>query len=344
MASLLSKTTRFKEWSKMALGVDAGGTKLALLFEGENGGEPDYRKWLTSDFSAAEDLLARASSIWGELGQVVIAAAGRTNRDGSIQLTNVRWPVFRPRGERVVNDVECAAGAVSTLGDDEIRDLNGIVASTSELVAVTISTGDNSAFRDGKGEVHPAETGHIGWQPWYDSTVEMLARELLRFLQDESPGNAVITVEDVISGDRGFSHLYDFVSMVYPPGQDLAHRIEQQPAGKGIGPLITEAALNDDPCAVMCMQLWGPILGQYLRGLALSHLPRGGTIWLYGGVAEGDGVMDFVINHTGFTRHFTGGSAKMRDLMEQIALRQVVTSASKFPFTVRGALELAKTI
>jgi glucokinase len=188
-------------------GLDIGGTKIDVLVHDPFMTEPCYLQWPTADFRSVEEVLGKVDAQWGGLGSAVIAAAGRTDQDGSIRLTNVRWPVFCPRGEKVVNDVECAAGAVPTLGDDEIRDLNGVVSSTSELVAVAVSTGDNSAFRDGKGEVHPAETGHIGWQPWYDSTVEMLARELLRFLQDESPGNTVITVEDVISGDRGFSHL-----------------------------------------------------------------------------------------------------------------------------------------
>lgn len=330
------------------VGVDLGATKVAVLVGRTTAARARYYEWRTQDFSSIEQLLQAINDTAGHIDRIVIAAAGRLEADGKIQLTNVNWAPFSPGDLRgygevlILNDVQCAAGAMLTLGSHESRALNNATTRSSASLAVTLSTGTNSSLRDEDGIVHPAETGHTPWQPWRDQATGGLSWRLLGRLQAANPGKVVITVEDALGGGRGFDALYDLVITEIKPSAALDEEIRDcRTTGVGIGPVITAAAIEGEECAQMCMRLWGPILGQYLRSLALHHLTKGGTIWLYGGIAEGKGVLDFVMQETDFWHHFVGGEAPMSDLMRQIALRRVVTLPDIHPITVRGAFELA---
>lgn len=320
-------------------GIDVGATKTEALIRDSK--DTRYQHLDTADFTSVDDLLGALTARYGTLDQVAMAMAGRVDRDGSMVLTNVNWPRYRPAAHvRLYNDVQCAAGAMPTLGDAEYRTLIDVDPPTDELVVVAVSTGENSAYRDGNGEVHPAETGHVGWQPWLSANGDDMSYELLRSMQMDSPGN-VITVEDAISGDRGFEAIYGFVSTIVGPGSHLERSVtERRHLGRGIGPAVTLAALRGDKCAKVCMDLWGPILGQFLRARVLSHMTRGGALYLYGGVAQAEDVMDYVVSETEFMTHFYGGDANMRSLMESVALRVVVDVPGVHPLTVRGALAL----
>lgn len=146
-------------------------------------------------------------------------------------------------------------------------------------LVVSVGSDISSAFLLPSGEVVTSKGGHITWQP-----MDGLELEILRSLwRNERPGP--FSVASLIGG-RHMWRLYIMLKHTSPIEPSLAIRDAVQKRfdeSTGIGPLITEGALQGDPFCEQFMEVYAHILGQWWGNLALT-LPSTGGIFLTGGV------------------------------------------------------------
>lgn len=315
----------------LVAGIVIGKAEIGVLIDRHDGaGVPQYQEWSTRDFNSVGEVLQKASSVVSRIERTVVRAAGLPCNGGrGIKLTDVpAWAPFHPYPHtEVVSSVECVAAAIPTIMSKESRDINGVTTPRHELVAIDMEEA-NTAYRSTTtGHVYPTDSSHTTWQPWSE-----MSAAFLFYLKEQYRERAAHTFKDVLP----FGDIYDFVSRRTAPGDELRESIEQLRCSDGkIESVVAKAALRGDHCAELCMRLWGPIVGQYLRAHAMSYLPQGGAIWLYRGVMEEVEIRDFVTAHTDIYAHCH---------IEGVALRQVVPSDDAPPLLVRGALALALTI
>jgi glucokinase len=330
-----------------AVGADIGATKTQIRFREPAGGTVEEFTVPTDGHESLDRLLLGCFSCAGFLPQhVTVAAAGRPDGSGNVQITNHKeWPVFRPRVfERtlpvdvsVVNDMYASAVGADCLRADEIRLLTlGVVApGTSAKLVVSVGSGVGSAFLDASGCPHTSETGHLPWQP-----VTALEASYLACQQETRPGTTV-SVEQAIGGMAGFDRLYRFVRDRELPAPHIELAVEQlRMEVRGIGPALTNGARAGDRCCRLVLELFGGIFGQYLRTLALSTLAgtAGGTVYLTSGVLQAPGVADYLIRQTSAMARFVDHNAEHADLLAGIPLYLVVDRS----IAVRGAFTLAE--
>lgn len=339
--SLHSKVVRLPRTSVAA--IDAGGTKAHMRYkEPETSAIRDLQV-RSADYDSLEELFLTCFLLAKCVPTSVVAGvAGRIGHTGDVRITNhPKWPIFRrdhfAQGLdirlRLLNDLAATAAGVAQLAPNEYELLtpDTAVPSGSTRLAVSVGTGVGTAFMDASGTVHSSESGHVSWQ-----AVTRLEEDYLRSLQKAHPGVAV-SVEWSIGGLRGFDRMYDFISERKKPGPYIHQRVDRyRHEHRGIGPIITSAALKGDGCCQEVMRLFGAILGQYLRDMALVYLSNGGSMWLTSGVLQAPGVCGTLIQDTLFLERFLGVGAEHSDLTQQIPV-YLVTDRE---VAVRGAFAL----
>lgn len=257
---------------------DIGGThaRLALACGGVLLRET-LRTMRADDFAGPEALLRAYLQGQGQSGcaAVCLGVAGPVHGD-TVRMTNRPWRIAadtlatRIGAQRVtlLNDVQALGHALDTLAPDAARPLIGTgrpVPGTSRL-AITLGTGVNAVpvhQANGVPFVPPAEVGHTSLPA---PTPETAA--LARFL-----GGAA-TVEQALSG-AGLMQMDRWSARDTAGAMPSARHPEQ----------IVAALDQGEPRARAAIALYSTILGELMRDLALTHLPRGG-IFLAGGLAR----------------------------------------------------------
>ncbi|GAA3148814.1 glucokinase [Nonomuraea roseoviolacea] len=354
-------------------GVDAGG--MTVLVRHEPTGEPTGETigFRGADFGSLDALLHHCLTMIGRTPQMLVAGvAGQPRPNGDVRVTNrPDWPVFRrdrfaaTYGIRVetVNDMEAMAAGVGELDESGHQRLTaaaspepgaepgpgpGEAADGRARLVVAVDSGVGVGHLDPHGRPHGTEGGHIPWQPRTRRESDYLA--WLRGHRTGSPapgahasppGSAgAVSVEESISGSRGFTHLYDFVALSIDPAPLLAAGVERARSERlGIAPLVIAGALAGDEFCVQVMRLFGGILGQFLRSMALVTLGRGGSVWLCGSVLRAPGVADFLMADGCLTAAFRPAGAEHADLMDAIPIHLVHDRE----IGVRGALALGRS-
>lgn len=236
-----------------------------------------------------------------ECDAVCLAVAGPV-RDGRVEMTNLPrgltpGALAGPAGtERVffLNDLQAQGHALPGLAPRQLRALRpgAAPADGATRLVVGIGTGLNAAVvlaTPGGLLVPPSEAGHIHL-PQQDDEERALARWL-------AARHGIATAEEALSG-RGLSAIHAFRDQ--PPATPAA---------------LVAAIASGDSQARATGALYARLLGRFLAGLALIHLPWGG-IFLSGGAARAlaPHLMDLGLEQ-GFT-----GMGRYSDLLRDIAI------------------------
>jgi glucokinase len=292
--------------TRIVYGMDAGGTKLSLLVSMDG-----MVISLPSDFGSMQDAIRWISEKFGLPDLLLIGGAGAPDAYGNIELTNRDWPVFNPAqfGEEVgckiivVNDMVIKAAGLAAAN---VEVLHAGVESNATKTVVTVSTGVGNAQLLPDGKIVSSEGGHTTWQ----SSPGGLEDAVLKSLRQLFPGQRYFSVEELIAGSH-FYRLYCALKATKArlrSGRD-EYRVETAlKNGVGIGPLLTDMVLREepDPFCQLFMEVVGSLLGQYLRNLALFALADGG-IYLTGGVMQ-PAVARYLFEKTSLLEAFRGGS------------------------------------
>ncbi len=304
----------------------------------------------SADFTSVEAALASFFTSYGiKPGRVVLVLPGPVRPDNApIRLTNLPdWPPFSAEqylnetGIDVfaTNDMTALCAGTTTLERLQVINLkSGKDVPRSTVLTVTLSTGvgDGVAIRprdDKRYLIAAVEGGHITWQP-----CDAAEDDYLNWLRRQYDCKSV-SVERAISGGQGLRNLWDFLGQRSPELHQEAEAISLQVVSQDIGPAITAGALAGNQLCERVMQLFGSILGGYLRDRALTTLPWSG-IRLVGGVAtamEGR-VMGWLVKHTDMLERFLGGAGVVHaDILNEIRVDLVLDT----DVALRGLEKLA---
>jgi glucokinase len=325
------------------LGIDAGGTQTSV----HGNTFLEVLRLGTKQYASLQELILQLLHTTGIPEVMVIGAAGAIEPNGSVQLTNCKqWPSFDPIafGEsigceiRVVNDMAIKAAGLVNATVDVIH--MGRAEHYGRRTVVTVSTGVNYAvlMPENGGSIFTTEGGHLTWQP-ADELEEIVLREIRKKL-----GQRYVSVEQLIGGSH-LLNLYDALNSqdVYylgdkqvMPSNRVRHQVyDARQHGEGIGPIITSHALTNEPFCELFMSVMASVLGQYLRNVALTTMPRGG-IYLTGGVMQPE-VAHELLTYTSFFEAYTGGS-EHNGWLQDIPMHLVTDR----DLGVKGALQLAR--
>lgn len=244
-----------------------------------------------------------------------LAIAGPVAAD-TAQLTNRDWTMDRHAladvigcdSLRFVNDLGGLARAIPTLQDDQKSALKqgSIARQNGQALVIGLGTGVNASVLFANTALE-AEVGHT------TATVQMtdlLIRGLGQVPKDME------TIEDILSG-RGLEAMYTAVT---------GHR-------KAAAEICRTAADGTDPNADSICSLYGKLLAELIRELALHYLPRDG-IYLSGSVARG-------VLETAAKQQVIGcldQDCKMADTLSTLPLWLITDDAA----ALLGCLEIAK--
>lgn len=262
--------------------------------------------------------------------------------DGDVTMTNLpHWPMFR-RSEfaarmgirlAIVNDMMATVAGIEDSTMIPLTPDRTVPANPARL-AVSVGSGVGSALMDTTGATHPAESGHVPWQP-----VTAMEHDYLCHLQEHHPG-VTVSVEQAIGGLLGFNEMFDFMAVRIPPDDSIrAEVMVARSESRGIGPAITAGAVGGDRCCREILNLFGAIFGQYLRLLALVCLagPEGGAIYLTSSVLQAPGVAELLMTSTPLSERFSGDGMMHADMMRQVPIFLIVDPH----VAVKGAFALA---
>jgi glucokinase len=328
-------------------GIDAGGTKAHMRFVQPVDGTTVDLHVRSADHDSLADVFLTCFRLANRTPRILVAGvAGRPSRDGSVRITNrPTWPAFKPDDFArqhslqitIVNDMVATLAAIPLLETSNYQLLTPKVRrslSPANLI-VSVGTGVGSALTGVDGNSTAAESGHTTWQP-----IASVEHDYFAFLQDIYPGRS-ISVEQAIGGSLGFDHLYDFMRERFIPDPYIQeHVADYRRLHQGPGPVITSGASAGDKCCREIMALFGAILGQYIRNLALTGLCEadGGSIWLTSGVLQATNFCEMIMEEGTFYERFIGAGTHHADLMKLIPIYLITDRY----VAVRGAFTLAR--
>ena len=320
------------------LGIDVGGTNTQVVeFDPITGKVVGTRFYATQRFASCDDLIDKAmTESVRRVAGIYAVMAGPRRDDGRIKMTNIEhWPVFNPTASSARldipvstgNDMKGAAAGQSKLGSSDCRIVKrGIACVDGPRLVVTVSSGlGDGLLADDGITVVPGEAGHTLWQP-----LDATQFEYLMFLRNRY-GQRGITFELAMSGGHGFPNLFDYLEQRgretdgHPlPTDELRQEVVDRLRNDApIGDLISKAAIDGDPFCRAIMEVFGSILGQYLRSRAVATLPTGG-IYLIGGVSQ-LAVVDYFVLKTSFLDDFVMKGVRHDDLLGAIPVHVVTT-------------------
>ena len=328
-------------------GIDAGGTKTHMRYADPASGSIRCVQARSADYDSLEDLFYACFHQAGYVPRALVAGvAGRPGANGDVRITNhPQWPVFRRESFAqdlgidltTLNDMAVAAIGIGELAESEYQLLTpgeGPAPDAAKLI-VSVGTGVGSALLERDGNVRPAESGHVSWQ-----AVTSLEDDYLRSLQRLHPG-VPVSVEWSIGGLRGFDRMYDFMSSRKKPSPYIQEHVDRyRREHRGIGPVITSAAVGGDGCFREIMRLLGAVLGQFIRNMVLTCLSQGGSVWLMSGVLQAPGVCEMLVDETDFLDRLISTGAEHTDLMHRIPV-YLITDRQ---VAVRGAFALTSRL
>src|SRR5829696_4016522 len=108
--------------------------------------------------------------------------------------------------------------------------------------------------------------------------------------------------------------MYEFIRGRKKPGPYIEKHVERyRSEHRGIGPVVTAAALEGDGSCQEIMRLFGAILGQFVRDMVLTCVTRSGSVWLVSGVLQAPGMSEILIGDTLFYERVTSPGAEHSD-------------------------------
>lgn len=327
-----------------AAGIDVGATKTHMRYVPPGGSEPEHVTLRTNDYGSLEELLEAAFTAAGCLpSKVVGGAAGPVQPNGDFQMTNRPWPLFRHKpfverlgiSLRLVNDIYPVVASIEAVDASSITALTPDVEhpATKARVVAALGSGVGVAYMDAVDGIHPSEIAHTTWQP-----VTEVEHALLAEMQQELPGR-VVTIEEAIGGLEGFDRMYSVVSKRVEPSAEVRSAVEAMRAeGEPVGPAVSTGALDGDECCLAILDLYGSLLGQLLRNVALATLiEKGGAIYLSGSVMQRNKGAQMVVGRSVFRDRFVSEGAKHAELMKKIPIYLLTDDHA----AVKGSFRLA---
>lgn len=297
--------------------ADVGGTNTRLALGTRNGLlSQTTARYSNDNFNGFSDILVtyRAQYTNQPIHSAAMAVAGQINGHRA-QLTNRNWSFDSDHladavgCEQVhfINDLSGLARAIPVLSPHQLRSLQTTLSSHSndQSLVIGLGTGVNVSALLGKMTLS-AEIGHTSsTRPMINMIEAHLGEAQLGF----------DTVEDILSG-RGLETLYKLSTGGVLKASEICATYKQ-----------------NDGARSTC-QLYGSLLAELIRELALHYLPHNG-IYLSGSVARGileTPAREQVI--TSLTQEHP-----MRSTIERMSLSVITDDAA----ALLGCLEIAKT-
>lgn len=273
-------------------GIDVGGTKVWVADTLEH----TVKKYRTREHRSMESVLEDYFiKVGSRPSRIVIGMAGaRSDSTGEVSLTNADWPVFYPEEASkkygieisTANDlVVTAAGMLVEPPLNLLKIKPGRVVEKGAKLVVSISTGIGAAAAvwdemAGRYVVMPGEGGHISFQPKNE-----YENDYLRYL---SKKYTHVSIERALSGKHGLDNLIDH-SLMNLPGDDIEAAIHRaRKAGRPVGAVLLEYALQGSGTGRQTAQTilgrLGAMIGSALRDLTVVYKATGG-VYLTGSVA-----------------------------------------------------------
>ncbi len=266
------------------LAADIGGTKTLLQISSADGDVLFNQRYVSSEFSSFDDLLAGflyslpADYLPIDAACLAVAGpiAGRTAK-----VTNLPWQIDADTLCRklpvqkilLVNDFAAVGEGIACLTADDLIVLQaGKPDLSAPRAVIGAGTGLGQAF------MTPIS---VGWQVWATegghtdfAPTDALQQQLLDFLLQQY---VHVSYERLVSG-MGLVNIYQFLC-------DLQQTAPRLDATSDLAAQISELAGLNDPLAQQTMQLFVDIYGAQAGNFALTVMPRGG-LYLAGGIAS----------------------------------------------------------
>ncbi len=266
------------------LAADIGGTKTLLQISSADGDVLFNQRYVSSEFSSFDDLLAGflyslpADYLPIDAACLAVAGpiAGRTAK-----VTNLPWQIDADTLCRklpvqkilLVNDFAAVGEGIACLTADDLIVLQaGKPDLSAPRAVIGAGTGLGQAF------MTPIS---VGWQVWATegghtdfAPTDALQQQLLDFLLQQY---VHVSYERLVSG-MGLVNIYQFLC-------DLQQTAPRLDATSDLAAQISELAGLNDPLAQQTMQLFVNIYGAQAGNFALTVMPRGG-LYLAGGIAS----------------------------------------------------------
>lgn len=271
------------------LSGDIGGTKTLLqISAADNDRVPILKKSFPSTqylglAEIMQDFLHQAKVT--DIAAACFALAGPVlNR--RVTLTNLPWSVDADEiGTRfgipvvnLINDFEAVGVAIEALQPTDLLTLQpGKEQEHGTRLAVGAGTGLGVAWvvwRGGSYQVHSSEGGHMDFAP-----LDATQYELQGYLQARY---GHVSYERIVSGP-GMVSIFEFLrdSGRAAPSTRLLGAIA---TGDAAAAIVQSAEQDNEPIAVMALDLFISVYGAFVGNLALLTLPHGG-IYVAGGIA-----------------------------------------------------------
>lgn len=270
------------------LSGDIGGTQTRLRISAAGQQVPLLQKSFPSNqypglVEIIEEFLRQANM--AGIAAACFALAGPV-LERRVRLTNLPWTVdadqiaqrFHIPRVSLINDFEAAAMAIEALQPQDVLTLqSGNVRPNSMRLVVGAGTGLGVAlltWQQGGYRAHPSEGGHMDFAP-----ANAVQNELLHYLQQRY---GHVSYERIVSGP-GLLAIFEFLrnSGRALPSQQLLNTMSSCDAAAAIAQF---AQHNQEPIAVMALELFVAVYGAFVGNLALISLPHGG-IYVAGGIA-----------------------------------------------------------
>ncbi len=249
--------------------ADVGGTNTRFALGTRHGVRSDtIMRFRNDDFSTFSDALRsyRAQHIDQPIHSAAMAVAGQimgqcaklTNRDWSFDAAKLAHELACGQ-VHFVNDMSGLARAIPVLSPAQTSKLQSpeTPCQSNQSLVIGLGTGVNVSALLGVTAL-AAEIGHT-------TATTRMAQIVETALQGQQSG--FVTIEDILSG-RGLENLYQCLSGSALPAAEICQSYAQNAAAHKT-----------------CL-LYGTLLAELIRELALHYLPRNG-IYLSGSVARG---------------------------------------------------------
>ena len=293
----------------------------------------------SGDFRSLDMLLDRSLLEAGYIPRrIVMAIAGPRQANGNVRMTHQHeWPLFELGKtatrlgvvvETVDDTLATAAGLTVLIPEEQKLLKKGKTDPNGMRLVITLSADLGDAILLPNGTSVATKGGRATWQPM--TTLEDRYLKSLRIKY----GTTTVTVEEAIGGAQGFRNLYTFLEReahrlpnyfkkLYWPDVMLTRHIESAMLrGKNLGRIIAGGALAGDPFCRNAMDIFGSILGQYVRNRTLDTM-SGGGVYFAGSIIQAEGVADYIVAHTPFLKQLVANGA---DAMKAVLIYVVTDS------------------